>query len=388
MKANFLKKQKTDSERIFYHFSSYTFLKCFPLSFFAALTVYFLSALFIMLPAKETFKAILYPISFIAVGVSSLELVCHILITKNLSSHLVYWKLHKMSVSDNTNLLRKIQSYPLKKGFETFICFLICAVLMILYLVNSLNIDRKITAAFFVFIFELSYLYGMMILDITNKDCASLASEIVKSGVSVNDSSLNYKIYNIFSFIMYIVIPTIIGLILFIMTANLSWKPTIIHANGMIACRTLSELEQKNIFIKAIPTKSICIFRVSFVAVLHTLLITSLAFIYFGTTIRYNKKLQKMLEEIKEKSGEVKPLNLPVNKYREFSYTMYLLDKATYVFNNYTQKNKSTKKAINENLSSLLKSTEESTSYAENLKNEILPYFEKMQSLKNEPESC
>ena len=399
MKVKFLKKRKIPSEKKFYNFSLYTLLKYFALNFFAGLVVYCLSAIFIYLPAKEILKTILYPVIFIAIGVSALEVACHLLITKGLSSNLLYWKLHKLSVSDNTSLLRKVQSYPMLKGFEVFVCFLICATLMLFYLINSLNIDRKITAAFFVFIFELSYLYGMIVLDLTNRECSSIASEIVKSGVKVDEASLNYKNYNIFSFVMYIGIPTVIAVVLFMLTANLTWKPTIIHTNeiidankivhvkGSIASKTLNELEKNNIFIMAIPPKSVSIFRITFAAVVDILSITSLAFIYFGTTIRYNQKLQKKLEELSEQKTELKALNLPVNKYREASYTIHLLDKAIFIFNNYTQKNSTAKKNISETLQSLSKTTKNSINYTENLKSEILPYLEKMQTLKDEPES-
>lgn len=381
---NFFHKNKNPNYKYF-HFSKYTFLKCFPLNFVMGFIVFFMAALFIKLPFNYILSAFFNPVLFVAILVSGIGCTSHILITRKISNELMYWKLHKMDMSESTRLLNKVQTYPLIKGFETFVCFCLCGIITVFYVRQIFNVDEKFIKVFFTFIFFFSYFYGMIIVDITNKDCSSFAVEIVQNGVYVDESKLNYKMNNIFLFFMYIGNPIIIAIILFILTAILSYQPVIIHPNNLIASKTLSELESQGIFFRQQLGEQQGLYKLIFVAVCSTVSITILAYAHFNTTTKYNKKLQEIIENLFQNNKNLSALNLPVSRFRDSSYTMHLLDQTILTFNNFMQNNDYIENIVNVNTNYLLDLTNESIERTKKLKGTLEPYYEQMQILCEQP---
>lgn len=383
---NFFLRNK-DPNYKYFHFSKYTFLKCFPLNFVMGFLVFFIASLFIRLPFTYILSAFFNPVLFVAILVSGIGCTSHILITRKLSDELMYWKLHKMDISESTRLLNKVQTYPLLKGFETFFCFCLCGIITVFYVRQLFNVDMKFLKVFFTFIFFFSYFYGMLIVDITNKDCSNFAIDIVQNGVYVDESKLNYKMNNIFLFFMYIGNPIIIAIILFTLTAILSYQPVIIHPNNLIASKTLTELESQGIFFRAQLNRSESLYKLIFVSISSTISIAILAYVHFNSTTKYNKKLQEIIENLFENKKNLSTLNLPVSKFRDTSYTMHLLDQAILTFNNFMESNDYIENIVNVNTNYLLDLTNESIEKTKKLKGTLEPYYEQMQILCEQPKS-
>ena len=152
----------------------------------SSLIMFFFSSFFIAFPAKRIPSAFAIYVVFVVFVQFVLAPFTNKLITKRLSERIEDWQENRrLDEKERTKLLHDVMRYPLLKGTETIIYFLLCTLILCLsyHFIPAINITWPATfMMFFACIFG-AYNAALVSVNYSELICNKYGEEIVRQGV-------------------------------------------------------------------------------------------------------------------------------------------------------------------------------------------------------------
>ncbi|MCK9170021.1 MAG: methyl-accepting chemotaxis protein [Treponema sp.] len=300
---------------------------------FSALFIFLYSACIISMPLRMWGPVFCIAVLITAAAEFLFAPLTNILVTGRISWQLEYWKTEKSDETFRTDLLRKVMIYPLLKGLETFIYFLICAFFLAFAYDRVMHLDRFINMLSVAGCIFGAYISMLLALAFSERLCSEEAEKIFSQGVSEN-SVMKHHYYGLSLktlFILYIVIPSVYSGLLAFLVIKAGYIPVIIHGNGTFVSLSLSAQELEGLFVRNIPSPSLQMLRMVFVSCTNIVVLSALAFLYFHRMAGDTTLMQNALSEMNS-SNITDEVLIPTDLSNEMSYTMYLINRTLFLF--------------------------------------------------------
>ncbi|MFA6857328.1 MAG: methyl-accepting chemotaxis protein [Treponema sp.] len=300
---------------------------------FSALFIFLYSVCIISMPFKMWGPVFCIAVLITAVAEFLFAPLTNIFISREISEQLEYWRTEKSDENFRTHLLRKIMVYPVFKGVETFIYFLICTFLLAFAYDRVMHLDRFINMISVSGCIFGTYISTLLALAFSERLCSEEAEKIASQGVSEN-IVMKYHYFGLSQktlFILYIVIPSVYSGLLAFLVIKAGYVPVIIHGNGAFASLSLSEQELEGVFVRNIPAPSLQMLRMAFVSCTNIVVLSVLSYLYFhrmeGDTVLMQNTLSGM-----NSTNVTDAVLVPTDLANEMSYTMYLINRTIFLF--------------------------------------------------------
>jgi methyl-accepting chemotaxis protein len=300
---------------------------------FSAFFIFLYSACIISMPFALMFPAFGIALLITAVAQSVFAPVTNCFISRRLSKLLEYWKTEMTCETERTSLLRKVMGYPLLKGIETFIYFLVCAFILAWAYDHVMHLDPVVNVLSVTACIFGAYISMLLAIAFSEQLCSEEAENIVAAGVS-GDDVLKYHYFGMslhLLFILYIAIPAVFAGLLAFLVVGLGYVPVIVHENGSFVSLHLSDQELQGYFMRNKPSASVQMLRMGIVSCTNTGVLSALAFLYFRRITTYTTRMQKALSAM-DSSNVTSAALVPSDLSNDMTYVMYLINRTIFLF--------------------------------------------------------
>jgi methyl-accepting chemotaxis protein len=300
---------------------------------FSAFFIFVYSACIISMPLKMWGPAFCIAVIITAVAEFLFAPLTNILVSGRLSEQLEYWKTETCDDTFRTDLLRKIMVYPLFKGLETFIYFLICAFLLAFAYDSVMHLDRFLNMISVAVCIFGAYISMLLALAFSERLCSEEAVKITTQGVS-EKQVMKHHYFGLSLktlFILYIVIPAVYSGLLTFLVIKAGDIPVIVYENGAFVSINLSVQEFEGLFVRNIPSPSLQMLRMAFVSCTNIGVLSVLASLYFHRMARGTSQMQNTLSGMNS-ANVTDAVLIPTDLSNEMSYTMYLINRTLFLF--------------------------------------------------------
>jgi methyl-accepting chemotaxis protein len=300
---------------------------------FSALFIFVYSACIISMPLKMWGPAFGIAALITAAAEFLFAPLTNILVSGRISGQLEYWKTEKSDDTFRTDLLRKIMVYPVFKGLETFIYFLVCTFLLAFSYDRVMHLDRFINMISVTGCIFGAYISMLLALAFSERLCSEEAVKITAQGVS-EKRVLKHHYFGLSLktlFILYIVIPAVYSGLLTFLVIKAGNIPVIVHENGAFVSINLSVQELEGLFVRNIPSPSLQMLRMTFVSCTNIGVLSVLASLYFHRMAGGTSLMQNTLSGMNN-ADVTDAVLIPTDLSNEMSYTMYLINRTLFLF--------------------------------------------------------
>ncbi len=294
-------------------FGKKVFRKEIPYNFFAALVIFFYSAFLIGMTPYQMLISGMFTFIMVFIAQAFLAPITHSMLVKEVSNGIDEWEARSLSSDERTILLKKVMSYPKIKGVETFVYFVICAIMLFLANKFLTKIDTSINLiSLFLCLFG-SYNAHMLAVNFSERIASEYAKKIISQGVNEREvlrtRAFNYGINQ--SFVMYAVIPLLFTTIISILVMLRAYLP-------FSEVQTLQPMKEQ-------------MFRMLIIAGINFVVSITLLFLYHKLIRDNTESMYTSLLKITSSNVQSSTL-LETDLSNELSFNIYLINKIIILF--------------------------------------------------------
>jgi methyl-accepting chemotaxis protein len=273
----------------------------------AALLIFIYAAFFISLKLRQLPWALLVVAVIVAFAEFVFSPLTNSILTKKLSGRIAAWQNGTAyDYGDRTALFEDIMEFPVKKSFQTFAYFFICATLMALgyHFVPAMEIDWKTDAMSYAACLFGSYNAGLLTLAYSERVCSDYTEELVRQGIDDKyvQKKKQFGLHLNFRCVLYLILPVFF-------TAVLTFL-VLLQGYGSVNGYVLTP------FIQIGRMSGICIINMSICCVL--------GYLFYRQIKASTGRLGSMLTEVLVK--ESSEIFVPTNVCDRMQYNIYLLN--------------------------------------------------------------
>ncbi len=284
--------------------------------------------------------------------------------TYRLSCKISLWETVQTSDSERKALLEALHRYPRKKTFQTFYCFTVLLIIILLNYVLLFNVDIIACIPLFLIGSTVSYCAASCVYDITEAECTAIGITITKQGIPISPENKIYSVPLKKIHLFYIIIPLLILSANILLTALFGKLPVIIHENGSLASFSKNAVSD----ITSVSPSHHTLFRMFFTIAATMICLITMIRTFYKKILFTLSRMENTLSLINPKSiSKARLFDIALNN--EISYTMFLINRTIVAFRNIMNKTQSINEDIKESSKDLVKITKETedTIYAQTI---------------------
>ena len=295
----------------------------------AALLIFIYAAFFISLRLRQLPWAVL-----VVAAIVVFSPLTNSILTKKLSERIAAWQNGALyDYGDRTALFEDVMEFPLKKAFQTFAYFFICAALMALgyHFVPAMSIDWKTDAMSYAACLFGSYNAGLLTLAYSERVCSDYAEKLVSQGIDEKyvQKKKQFGLHLIFRCVVYLILPVLFSAVLVFLVLLQGYG----SVNGYILTP----------FMQISRMCGICIINMS--------ICCALGYLFYRQIKKSTERLGSLLNEVLVKESSA--IFVPTNICDRMQYNIYLLDGIIAQFNELLLKNAGVGAAVRKNSADL-----------------------------------
>jgi methyl-accepting chemotaxis protein len=300
----------------------------------AALLIFVYAAFFISLRLRQLPWAVLVVAAIVAFAEFVFSPLTNSILTKKLSERIAEWQNGApYDYGDRTALFEDIMEFPVKKAFQTFAYFFICATLMALgyHFVPAMGIDWKTDAMSYAACLFGSYNAGLLTLAYSERVCSDYAEKLVSQGIDEKyaEGKKQFGLHLNSRCALYLILPVLFSAFLAFLVLVQGYD----SVNRYLL----------NPFLQISRICGICIINMSICCVL--------GYLFYRQIKKSTESLGSMLNELLvKKSSEI---FVPTNLCDRMRYNIYLLNGIIGQFHELLLKNTGVGTAVRKNSADL-----------------------------------
>jgi methyl-accepting chemotaxis protein len=286
----------------------------------AAVLIFIYAAFFIALRLEQLPWAVLIVAVIVAFAEFVFSPLTNSILTKKLTARITDWQNNgTYDYTERTALFEDIMDFPVKKAFQTFVYFFMCATFMAVgyHFVPAMGIDWKTDAMSYAACLFGSYNAGLLTLAYSERVCTDYAEELVSQGIDENyvQQKKQFGLHMNLRCVLYLVLPVFFtGILTF-----------------LVLCQRYGLI---NGYSLTLPMQ---IARMSGICVVNMSISCVLGYLFYRQIRISTGRLGSMLTEVLvRESSEVL---VPTNICDRMQYNIYLLNGIIFQFHKLLMKN-------------------------------------------------
>lgn len=262
--------------------------------------------------------------------------------TKTISQKIEEWQETGLDEMGRTELLSEIMKRPLYKGIEIFFVYIVSGIVFCTFFKLSIKVSNTVELGIIIACLFAAFVDGILAMDVTEKLCSGYAKKIIEQGVNKNIvmKRRHFGVSIRALYVMFVFIPIIATNLL---TGLYIWQNVFVNKGNLDGGFALFSMI-------AVPT-------------FNTLISIVLAIFIGYRMLSYLSNMQKAILAMDD-DNIMKSNDIPTDLSNEFSFNMYLINKAIGMFRKIFEKSNEVANHIMDSTESLESLSSETASTA------------------------